>query len=345
MNNKLWTTWTLALLSTFTSQLSTSFAQGSLAPPGAPAPTMKSLVQIEPRTPISSLPFSITNAGAYYLTTNLVGVTNANGITISASHITLDLNGFALLAVPGSTAIQSGIYVAGTYTNLTVRNGTVSGWFGSGVDAYSGGASRNVAIERLTVSANLAGYGIAVQAGSAVRDCLAQNNATGILAYGALVSGCAARDNTEVGIEAHDSQVRGCRTEANGGDGIAAYSSAVLDCFALSNRTDGIYLGASGCQIIGNICSGNNTAGAAAGSGIYVDFFSSHNRIEANHLTANTSAGITIVTGSTNNFIVQNTVSGNGLGNYGTIPAGNAFGPIVTATGMITNNGWANFSY
>ena len=40
----------LALLSTLNSQLSTCLAQGSLTPPGAPAPTMKSLAQIEPRT-------------------------------------------------------------------------------------------------------------------------------------------------------------------------------------------------------------------------------------------------------------------------------------------------------
>jgi len=42
-----------------------AFAQGSLTPPGAPAPTMKSLDQIEPRTPISSLPFTISSSGSY----------------------------------------------------------------------------------------------------------------------------------------------------------------------------------------------------------------------------------------------------------------------------------------
>ena len=59
------------LLSTFNSQLSTLHAQGGLTPPGAPAPTMKSLAQIEPRTPISSVPFTISTAGSYYLTTNV----------------------------------------------------------------------------------------------------------------------------------------------------------------------------------------------------------------------------------------------------------------------------------
>ena len=44
-----------------------SRAQGSLTPPGAPAATMRSLDQIEPRLPISSLPFSISQPGSYYL--------------------------------------------------------------------------------------------------------------------------------------------------------------------------------------------------------------------------------------------------------------------------------------
>ena len=38
------------LLLTLSAQFSTSFAQGSLTPPGAPAPTMKSPAQIERRT-------------------------------------------------------------------------------------------------------------------------------------------------------------------------------------------------------------------------------------------------------------------------------------------------------
>jgi len=54
MKNRLFAFLTLALLSTLNPQLSTVFAQGSLTPPGAPAPMMKSLDQIEARTPIDA---------------------------------------------------------------------------------------------------------------------------------------------------------------------------------------------------------------------------------------------------------------------------------------------------
>ena len=69
-------------------------AQGSLTPPGAPAPTMKTLDQVQPRTPISSLPLAISLPGSYYVTGNLTGVAGQHGITINADHVTLDLSEF-----------------------------------------------------------------------------------------------------------------------------------------------------------------------------------------------------------------------------------------------------------
>jgi hypothetical protein len=119
---------TLLALSTFNSQLSTAFAQGSLTPPGAPAPTMKSADQIEPRTIINAVNtpgdsgnlFIITNSGSYYLTTNLVGVIGKSGIKITANNVTVDLNGFAVQGPGALSGVGGvGISIPGAQNNIT----------------------------------------------------------------------------------------------------------------------------------------------------------------------------------------------------------------------------------
>src|ERR1039458_5869229 len=108
-----------------------AFGQGALYPTASPAPTMKTLQQIEPRTPISALPATITVSGSYYVTTNLTGIAGStNGITILVSDVTLDLSGFTLLGVAGS---GSGITVPSSVENLAIRNGGLDSWGGNGI--------------------------------------------------------------------------------------------------------------------------------------------------------------------------------------------------------------------
>jgi hypothetical protein len=86
--------------------------------------------KLDPRTPISSAPFIITNSGSYYLTTNLTVNVNyaATAIQIAANNVTLDLNGFALTSTvnpAGGAGIYLGAAVA--VTNITIVNGIISG--------------------------------------------------------------------------------------------------------------------------------------------------------------------------------------------------------------------------
>ena len=82
--------------------------QGSLTPPGAPGETMHTLEEVyertDPRTPISSLPYTITESGSYYVTGNLSST--GHGIIIESSGVTVDLMGFSLTG-DGINGVQS----------------------------------------------------------------------------------------------------------------------------------------------------------------------------------------------------------------------------------------------
>ncbi len=207
------------------------FAQGSLTPPGAPALTMKSLDQIEPRTPVDAshtpgnffAQFIINQPGSYYLTSNIVGVSGKRGIQIQTGNVTLDLNGFSLLGV--SDALDAIYFTSVSITNLLVRNGIISGWIsGSGI-YYLG---KNGIFESLNISAN--NVGIVLGDGSRISRCtVIGNSQTGIKVFG---SACVVIENNCAGNN------------------------------LLNNSTAaGIYVIGSGNRIEGNHVSGSGTAG------------------------------------------------------------------------------------
>ena len=150
---------------------------------------MKTLAQIEPRTPISSLPFTVTSPGAYYVTTNLAGRAANHGIVIQADDVTLDLNGFVLSGTPEAL---KGILVAGTRRNIVIRNGTISDWR-AGVDAETASYGR---FESLRILSNT-GTGLAAGANSVITSCTAvSNEAHGIQAdRDSRINDCTARGN------------------------------------------------------------------------------------------------------------------------------------------------------
>jgi hypothetical protein len=146
----------------FEAALPSAFAQGSLAPPGAPAPTMKTLDQIEARTPISAAPFTISQPGSYYLTNN-VTVSSGDAITIAADNVTLDLNGFTIVSTRPAAAGDSAILLDGQRKNIAIFNGHISsgvtiigpmftgGGFGYGIRS-SGDPGNSVRVKDVSVT-------------------------------------------------------------------------------------------------------------------------------------------------------------------------------------------------
>jgi hypothetical protein len=193
----------LALSSSF------AFAQGPLNPPAAPAPSMKSLDQIEARTPIPPSPatpvagphFSITQPGSYYLTGNIT-VSTGDGIRITAaSDVTIDLNGFTIKSTLTDTFNGRGISMPGIFYRLTVRNGSIVSsstpsspqGFIDGI--YSTGLLQGALISGVKVS-GVARYGIFIDGQGIVENCIAtQNGATGIVSNNGVAVHCVAGGN------------------------------------------------------------------------------------------------------------------------------------------------------
>ena len=316
--------------------------QGDLTPPGPPGPTMKTLAQVEPRTPISSLPFVITNAGSYYVTTNLRG---QPGIVIAASGVTVELMGFELVGGGGAgVAVQSG------HSNVCVRNGTLRGWSGNGVSAADAFSSRFEALQ-LVGNRNLAGisvgrgcivthciainndnYGIEARPGSLVSHCVAWGNFLGIyVGPGGRATDCTSVSNTLTGIWADSgSTVSDCTVTSNEGDGILARNgcrvtasqsvgngsagirvvgsgSTITDCTVSTNAGDGIVV-TNGCRLASNHCYDNGSAGIRA-SGF-------ESAIENNVLIAN-QRGIWIDRVDGRNLVVRNMARNNFLSGVG----------------------------
>lgn len=274
---------------------------GPIDPPGPPGVIYKTLDEVEPRTPISAVPYTINRPGSYYVTTNLVASAGQNGITITASDVTLDLRGFALIGVAGSI---DGVNVSVSVTNLAVLNGTATGWGQMGFDADT---AYNSQLIDLRASRN-GTRGLSLGQGGIIRNCVARTNRTdGINAnVVCTINGCTSVGNGDDGIAVGTgSTVTGCSVSGNADDGIEAGDGSIVSGNAASGNTgDGIQV-ANGCQVVNNNCDGNG-AGAAIGAGILAT--GTDNNIEANNLTG-ADRGLDIQ--GTGNVIANNTVRRN----------------------------------
>lgn len=199
-----------------------AFAQGALAPTGAPSMSMRTLEQVEPRRPLglpgqlNTTPLIITAAGSYVLQGHLT-VGSGDGIQIQADDVTLDLNGFTVTST-AETAGGCGIRLGST--NLTanrarIRNGRLyspgytaqfdvvvtftGGGFTNALAPDHAGACTGVQLEELFVTG--CQQGLDAGPDSTVTDCTVRY-LPGVGIRATTVRECAVADTGSTGIVA-----------------------------------------------------------------------------------------------------------------------------------------------
>jgi parallel beta-helix repeat protein len=266
-------------------------------------------------------PVTLSEPGSYRLTGNLVMPdTNTTGIEITASHITIDLNGFGILGPVicsgrpincSATGSGRGISSSSGTSNIEVINGIVRGMGGHGIDLIT---SNNAHVERVRITSNGSG---------------------GILAGdGSTVTGNTANFNRGNGIFTLSSTVTGNTASFNGLTGILISRNSILTGNTASfNGFDGIFVG-DGNTVVGNTASFNNNRGIFAGAG---------NTVTGNTASSNGNMGIFADAGSsvTGNTASLNGGSGLNLGNNtgytNNVITGNSGGTVIGGIQMGTN--------
>ncbi|MFZ3324158.1 MAG: hypothetical protein WA190_17420 [Usitatibacter sp.] len=195
---------------------------------------------------------TITQPGSYLLLNNLSS--GGNCIVVSASYVTLDLNGFM---VNGNGKGGSGIseLPGSAIRSITIRNGHITGF----AQAISFPQSTGVVIERITAIGNT---GNAITAGdmATVRDSATHmNGGNGIqLGLFSLVRGNASSENGGLGIfVSTGGQIVDNDVAHNGGTGINAGEGAnVVHNVSRNNGLSGIFVECPSA-VVGNAATNN----------------------------------------------------------------------------------------
>jgi parallel beta-helix repeat protein len=263
-------------------------------PPGPVTSTMKPLDQVEPRTAIGATTtpgdadslFRITQAGSYYLTGNILGLSGKAGIEITVSDVTIDLMGFEMKGAAGSL---DGVKSVGNLGNITIRNGTVAIWRQDGIDLATASDSL---IEEVRLAFNF-DVGARIGGSSVVTTVTAPGSPNGgiVAGYAASISNCIVSGGSGPGITAgNGSTISGCVSQGNVDDGfVLAAGCTVTACTADDNSGMGFRAGA-GSSIVNSSARSNSKAGFELGDGAVITGCTA---------TGNTLFGMRVINGGT----------------------------------------------
>lgn len=250
-------------------------AQGALTPPGAPAPGMVSLQQLdakaERRTPITSAPFVISVPGSYYLVANLAVANGDTAIQIASAGVTLDLNGFDISS-SSSPAAGDAISISGTFRNISIRNGSIRGAVSLAGSTFSGagflngivatGTARTVRVDHVSVSRCLgAGIDLGLTSNPNTVSHCAVSTVGGLGIRASIVSDCVVTECGGANAIAASSVSNSRGENVSTGRGVSAESATNSIGVAISN-TGLVAFTASGCR--GRSTSGNGLEGDQA---------------------------------------------------------------------------------
>ncbi len=191
---------------------------GNLEPSAGPTiSTMKTLDEVEARIPVSpsDMPKTISSSGSYYLTGNFTASSSTFGISIEASNVTFDLNGYTL---NGNSAGIHAIQLDADITTTVISNGYIKNWAEMGINSEE---AHKTHVKNIHVDST-GSEGLFLADASSVIECSVTDSGVGIrLGEDGIAKRCIARNNSS--------------------DGFSVSSSCIVaECIASGNGTDGL---------------------------------------------------------------------------------------------------------
>jgi hypothetical protein len=349
--------------------LATTARAGTLDPPAGPvAPTGRTTQEIydkvartpsgfaEPRIPVQSLPssafaqFVISQAGSYYLSDNITGVSGKSAILIQASGVSLDLMGHSMTGVTGA---QSAIKANAGLASVRISGGTLRSWPLGAIELVNvnGCVVTDIAID------SSGSYGIDAGLGSTVMACAVRGSpVAGILCTG-VVAQCSVT-GAGVGITCAGT-VDSCVVGGSGTLGISAGGATLVTRCRIDGPATGIDFAAEGGMVRDCVLRGNSTArGVQALSAAIDDIVVDANVIQRYSAGVYLAGTGGVVSGNAIGFCTTGVqvigsgtavVTGNTVRNATTpfaVTAGSKVGTQISAGGTIPASAstWANFT-